>query len=964
MPTPVRTDHSEGSAGIYRGVTGTLRFLGAAFLAACVFHLVPLMAHSPGARDMEDGEFDLIAQAYRPLEEQSPEEIEAVIKRLKAEREELIEEARRSKIAGSVTLSPEEVERLAKERARLERQEKKSREDKKFRENKRLREELGVVGVETVVDRGDSVKCLDIVMVGDGWTEKDIPQYRQACAAVVKGLSDKFHPFNLFASRINFHRIDVLSEESGISTPGKPVRTVFGSSVNDNNILTTGNGQAILDRIILARDADLVINVVNHGGGRSTGGGGFITLAKSGVNETVFHEMGHAFAALGDEYSDKSQEAERDLSDIERIANLTVDPDPRNMKWHYWNIPEEIFRGRSPSREREGVVPEKRLGLFEGGAYQEKGVWRPRAVCRMKTSGHPFCEVCAEAMEKRLFYFVPVLDDISPGTFRNTLFADEKIQLSVRPMTVEPQALARLDARSKGDAWEMEWYLDGRRAGDGRTGQEGKAALVVHGSRLSAGVHTVTCQLDHVNPRVRRDGGLLTGSATWEIDVLPCRRPKIEIPARRFEAKPGEPLVFSVASPALPDGSGLVFEAMGLPPGASFRDGTFSWVPGDGQHGAYQLSFAVARLPRVDRLTGIRLVEALQAEIDAMRHWGSEWAERQYRDGNVLEILHCESVRIDVARPEKASNRPPRIVFQELPDGREGELLSFRILAHDPDGDHLLFEAKSLPAGARLDPNTGEFEWIPSLTQSGTFPGIEIQVRDGDSSDKRTFSLEIADRPLTPSLGQRVRGEAGEIDPQVFGRSSDIVLGLRSPSVRLRMVSLEYLARYPAEMQIRELARLLRDDVPGIRDGALARLRALVPLPFPEGRNEAAGRRSPGYRTGDPPSPADEREEDGPLAPFSLRMMALLQALATEKGSHAWKLVDAPEVLEWVHAVCEAAASMKKEIPGAERKMAQRIGRDVAAACDYSTRRRESPDRLTKKDKQDGGALGKGRHAR
>ena len=43
--------------------------------------------------------------------------------------------------------------------------------------------------------------------------------------------------------------------------------------------------------------------------------------------------------------------------------------------------------------------PTGRLGLFEGGGYQSKGVWRPSEDCRMRTNESPdFCPVCSRAI--------------------------------------------------------------------------------------------------------------------------------------------------------------------------------------------------------------------------------------------------------------------------------------------------------------------------------------------------------------------------------------------------------------------------------------------------------------------------------------------------------------------------------------------------------------------------------------
>ena len=44
-----------------------------------------------------------------------------------------------------------------------------------------------------------------------------------------------------------------------------------------------------------------------------------------------------------------------------------------------------------------------KAGLYEGGGYQSKGVWRPAEDCRMKTNSCPdFCPVCTRAINRMI----------------------------------------------------------------------------------------------------------------------------------------------------------------------------------------------------------------------------------------------------------------------------------------------------------------------------------------------------------------------------------------------------------------------------------------------------------------------------------------------------------------------------------------------------------------------------------
>ena len=49
------------------------------------------------------------------------------------------------------------------------------------------------------------------------------------------------------------------------------------------------------------------------------------------------------------------------------------------------------------------------VGLFEGGGYSAKGIYRPANDCRMRTNEYPaFCPVCQRAIQRVIdFYTKP-----------------------------------------------------------------------------------------------------------------------------------------------------------------------------------------------------------------------------------------------------------------------------------------------------------------------------------------------------------------------------------------------------------------------------------------------------------------------------------------------------------------------------------------------------------------------------
>ncbi|WP_285828309.1 M64 family metallopeptidase, partial [Bacteroides acidifaciens] len=48
------------------------------------------------------------------------------------------------------------------------------------------------------------------------------------------------------------------------------------------------------------------------------------------------------------------------------------------------------------------------VGVYEGGGYSAKGIYRPAYDCRMKTNSYPeFCPVCQRAIRRMIKFYVP-----------------------------------------------------------------------------------------------------------------------------------------------------------------------------------------------------------------------------------------------------------------------------------------------------------------------------------------------------------------------------------------------------------------------------------------------------------------------------------------------------------------------------------------------------------------------------
>lgn len=299
-----------------------------------------------------------------------------------------------------------------------------------------------------VFESGDPSEKVDLLVLGDGYTTGELPQYRQHVRHVVDSLF-AFAPFSKRRDDFNVWAIDVASEHSGISRPRADSwnRTPLGLSYNafdsERYMLTFENER--LREIAALAPYDALILIANSD---KYGGGGIYNLystaaAKSGqLPYLIVHEFGHAFAGLGDEYytSQVSYEEFNAAGSEPWEPNITALLEPQKLKWKH------LVAGSNPlptpwdqetydrvsldfqkvrNKLRSGGASEERMeeyfaevkavtskileaekyhgtvGAFEGASYEAHGLYRPAADCIMfsRNPDH-FCPVCSEAIEQ------------------------------------------------------------------------------------------------------------------------------------------------------------------------------------------------------------------------------------------------------------------------------------------------------------------------------------------------------------------------------------------------------------------------------------------------------------------------------------------------------------------------------------------------------------------------------------
>lgn len=245
-------------------------------------------------------------------------------------------------------------------------------------------------------------KAIDVAILAEGYTTEEIDSfYRHAQTAVEEILS--YEPFCRHADKFNFVAVAAPSTDSGVSVPRRgewrntAVQSNFSTFYSDR-YLTTGHVKAIHDLLTNIPYEHIIIlaNTEEYGGGGIYNSYTLTTARHPTFRPVVVHEFGHSFGGLADEYFYEHDDVSTSdyHSDVEPWEpNLTTLADFES-KWAGMLAPD------TPSPTRPEDAEKYPVGLYEGGGYVSKGVYRPADECRMRNNTYPtFCPVCTEALD-------------------------------------------------------------------------------------------------------------------------------------------------------------------------------------------------------------------------------------------------------------------------------------------------------------------------------------------------------------------------------------------------------------------------------------------------------------------------------------------------------------------------------------------------------------------------------------
>ena len=256
---------------------------------------------------------------------------------------------------------------------------------------------------------GDSKECIDVVILAEGYRIDEMDTFMEDAMITTSEILS-YEPFKSHKDKFNFIAVYSPSTDTNVSVPqDKAWRdTAVGSNFMTfymERYLTSGEVYAMYDLAtnIPCEHFIILANTDTYGGGGIYNSYTLTTAHHPSFRPVVVHEFGHSFGGLGDEYFYTSADNNDEMHSLAHEPwepNITTLVD-FNSKWADM-VAEgvEIPTAVTEERSKNYVV-----GVYEGGGYRSKGIYRPTDVCRMRNNtAERFCPVCERALERVILH--------------------------------------------------------------------------------------------------------------------------------------------------------------------------------------------------------------------------------------------------------------------------------------------------------------------------------------------------------------------------------------------------------------------------------------------------------------------------------------------------------------------------------------------------------------------------------
>ena len=261
---------------------------------------------------------------------------------------------------------------------------------------------------KTLLRSGSSRRCIDVVILAEGYTAGETALFYADAATACESLF-AHEPFKSLCRWFNVVAVATPSADSGVSVPrlGLWKQTAFGSHFStfySDRYLTTSRLFALHDAVADIPYEHIVVlaNTGEYGGGGIYNSCTLTAAHHPDFGPVVVHEFGHSFAGLADEYCYEG-DAMNGLypPDVEpwepNITTLVRFGD----KW------QDLLAPGTPLPTPLRSASCYPVGVYEGGGYSPRGVYRPAADCRMRSNDSPdFCPVCQRAIRRLVEFYI------------------------------------------------------------------------------------------------------------------------------------------------------------------------------------------------------------------------------------------------------------------------------------------------------------------------------------------------------------------------------------------------------------------------------------------------------------------------------------------------------------------------------------------------------------------------------
>ena len=266
----------------------------------------------------------------------------------------------------------------------------------------------------------DTTNKQNFLILADGYrdTAEDRALFEGHCANVAAAIEQS--PWYQLAPKVGVWRLDTMLPASGTQPIGWPAAcgaapanlplTQFevtfaknggpcrqlggdGTSVSAIRNALQAAGSPVFNRVMT------LINTTEYGA-FCDGILSWSCIKGSIYVKVLLHEIGHSFH-LNDEYESKCGVLDTAMTPYLR-KDFNIGSDVTNLPWALPPGVSPVMKSNDTTCHGYKTADNPPIGAFQGGDHRHVDYYRPGKRCRMRNSGHEFCELCTKIIAYEL----------------------------------------------------------------------------------------------------------------------------------------------------------------------------------------------------------------------------------------------------------------------------------------------------------------------------------------------------------------------------------------------------------------------------------------------------------------------------------------------------------------------------------------------------------------------------------